>query len=231
MISFHNSSSKNVCIAIDGEEIASVKGGESFSYYGDVKDRSYLTLGHLEESFIKGKKVFLQIQTGYDLDCTMITELHISREKMRIDSYVYYDYFILTNDKGIIMPIQYMVLGEEKIKKELMRCEFTWRFSDAFKDMIMEILISPLASLIIGGIILWVFGWKWLIIIIVILYVLSFIGTYRSGKINKLLVKLFGEKFRELTMEERFRQWTDSEQLAKFYSDPNKEPYMGKIER
>lgn len=231
MVSFHNSSSKNVYIAIDGEEIASIKAGESFTYYGEIRHKSYLTLGHFEESFVKGKKVFLQIQTGYELDFAVITELYISREKMRIDSYAYYDYFILRNDKGIVMPICYKVLGEEKLKKELKRCEFTWRFYDAFKDMVMEILISPLASFIIGGIIVWVFGWKWLIITIGALYFLSFIGTYRSGKINKLLVKLFGEKFRELTMEQRFEKWVDTEYIAEFYLNPNKKPYMGKVER
>lgn len=231
MIHFHNSSSQNVIISINGEDSRIIKAGESITYQ-DVQGNSVnVCLRHVRESYIKAKKVYMQIETNFELECSNVTDFYIAREKMCVASGVCYDCFMLMNGKNTIAPVRYKVSGEEQLKNGIQNSKFVVRFYETFVDMIDEILLSPIACLVIGGIIVWIFGWKGLLIALGCMYLMCFVGTYTKDKVSKLLGKLFGEKFKQKTMKEQIEHWSDVNTLTAFYANPNRKPYVGKIER
>lgn len=176
-------------------------------------------------SYAKEGKYFLSIQTNYSFDNVKDGEtFKITREKVRVDPEVYYERLFLIAEKSICLSESHFVIDSDKIKKKIKKSR-----------LIKFLIISPLecltglflALLAIGILLLCNWGWKIAVIYFPCAYGFLILINWLIEKILKLV---FNKRLKIDDDKEELYCYLNSEQIMKYYSNPNRTPFMGEIE-
>ena len=221
-----NNSKKEVLVKINDME-ESLSAGEQIDFKFLSLERYYVTLNHTKDSYKKRKMAHINIETKYVLtDLTENAELIITREKMKIDEDIFYDCFFLNVQGKYIEPLEYNILGEQQLKEKMNYKGFSGVFESALESMLGDVLSSLFITILIGFMVTYFFGWEWLLVGIVCVYLVYVVGVL----FGDALARMFAKRTYE-TVEQRLSRVIDKEYIVKFYSNPNRSSYNGKIER
>lgn len=225
-----NASSQNVKVLLNGQMAGIVEAGQrkGLSYMPEIGNE--ISLCQPKDSYGKMGRAHMNIMTTYDLlEMENKMEFVVTREKMRFASEGYYDIFWM--DEEDVKPVKYEVVGVEQLRSQLVHEGILWKFLEPLEDMIIDMVFAPIRSILIAGLILVFLGWKWLLGFFGVLYVIYFIGNCVGKGVAEKILSLFGDRFKTESMEEQLKRWTNPDFMTAFYANPNRKPYLGKIER
>lgn len=232
MIYFVNKSTREVTITINNERLANIMPEERISYDISQCQDIQIQLCHKNGSYKKAGAAHMNIRSCYEVDNNGDNvEFVITREKMRFETDAYYDCFFLSVGNDIMKAKEYQVEELELLRKSFVHKGLVEALVDALEGMLTDFLLSPFVTIIAAVLIIVLLGWKWLLCVVVIIYCLHLIADVFAGLTWKILGGILGKNFVSETMEERIDRWSKSDNIASFFSDPNRTPYMGKVER
>lgn len=176
-------------------------------------------------SEVKQGKYMLAIDTQYRFaDIQDQTVFRITREKIRVNLNVYFDRLFLVSDTATGVAQSYDVLGAEKIKKR-----FNW--SQLFRFLIFGPLDETpgllFVMLILGVFLSYHFGRKLALwyFPLAYLFVLAI-----NWFVDKFCDWMFKKGFKAENERTEFHNCLTKEFLMKYYSDPNRTPFLDEIE-
>lgn len=232
IITFLNESSKPVLVEIDGNLAGSVASGIKRGFEAELGQKCVISLRHDKVSYKHQGNAHMNIETTYELsDLNETTVLSVTREKMCFESGAYYDGFILKRDGAEVVGQNYCVQGKEALREAFKHHGIKECLSDALWELFLEMLMKPLLTIIVIVLIVIFLGWKWLLGILLGIYVLCVIGEMFGNALAKAFFKLIKKDYLNESKEEELFRWMQPETIAAFYANPNREPYVGKIER
>ncbi len=177
------------------------------------------------ESTKKSAIYHLVIETEYVFsDVSDNTTFIITREKIQFSLNASYDRLFLQSSNAKIISEKHKILAEDKIKKTFKKS----RFGEFVFDTLM---FSPalLVALILAGISL-TFIWGWIITIIYFPLAFLFVGIL-NWLIDKLCIAI-GKKVLKTEDENiEFYKYFENDFINNYYSNANRTPFMGNIER
>ena len=147
----------------------------------------------------------------------------ITREKIRVSLYVTYERLFVEASKATKHMEKTVVKDEERIKKRYKR------------DRLVELLYGPLTHfpmltiiLFVGGILItFLFNWYLAIVYFPLIY-LSLFGLHW---LVDAFWKCVEKKAFKMDDETDFYQYFEPTYISNYYSQTNREPFMGKIDR
>lgn len=150
-------------------------------------------------------------------------ELFIAREKIRVSLNVSYERMFLSSPKSDPVSEVTRVTDEDRMKK---------RFS---RSRIAELMWGPLENLTSGSIVLFVAGivlayfvnWK----LIFLYYPCAYAFLFLVNWIIDVAWNSFAKKTFKIDDKEDFYRYFDSDYIAEYYSQIDREPFMGRVER
>ena len=166
------------------------------------------------------------LETQYVIENVCENELiTISREKVCFHPLpAYYDRLFLLPNNAKVLSESHIVSNAEYLKTQYHKQRRIDRFFiDPWRNNPFEAF-----GLLVIGIALSVFlGWVVALVYFPCAYFLLFAGTWLGERIGNAFIKsckIF------CTESEEFSQYFENEWINKYYSDPDRQPFMGKIE-
>lgn len=224
-IKFLNNCSHTVIIKIQPETLIKIPPCRFVSVENNKSNKLMLSIRCDGTSYAKEGKYFLSLQSNYSFDNVNDGEtFKITREKVCVGPEVYYERLFLIAEKSICLSESHFVIDSEKIKKSFNKSR-----------IIRFLFISPLecltglflALLAIGILLLFNLGWKIAIIYFPCSYSFLILINFLIEKILKLV---FNKRLKIDDDKTELYGYLNSEQIMKYYSNPNRTPFMGEIE-
>lgn len=195
----------------------------SISY--EKTDKLNISIRRNIKSQVKNGKYTLELETKYIF--ANITEgevFKITREKIRVNLNIYYDRLFLVAEKALYLSESHSVIDNEKIKKSFDKSR-----------LIHFLLIEPfeyftglfIALLILGFFLTYKFGWILAFIYFPSAYIFLLVINWLSDNIWK---KILRKGFKKEDDKREFYNCFENEFIMRYYSDPNRTPFMDEIE-
>lgn len=178
-------------------------------------------------SYARKRKYTFVIETQYKFANVNNNErFRIVRENIRAEYKIYLERLFLIADKAELISQSYNVLGTEEIERRYRKyCIRDFLLTNAFWNA--PFLITGL--LLLGIVLTFVFGWKLALIYFPILYAVAVILAWLNSKIDVFIdKKIF--KNEDDTERSVLDHYLKSENIAKYYLNPERTPYEGEIE-
>jgi ABC-type multidrug transport system fused ATPase/permease subunit len=218
MIHLLNQTRQKVVVKINDTSVGIVAIGKSLCINVDASQTTQFTLCHEKDSYKKSGKAYMNIETTYELLGTVENaEFVITSNELNIDSGIYYHYLILAQGGKNFDPVQYKVQGLEGLKKTFASNSIKERLVEALMNLLTEFLMAPIVT-IAGAIVIIVWlGWKWLLIILLGLYLLSFIGEMFGEWFYNIIAKLVNKNYVNESMEQKIERFSQTEVIEEYY--------------
>lgn len=223
-VEFLNNCSQFVRVTVEGKRIT-IPPKHCVSIEGITKSNFTFTVQcETRSRFYKGKCV-LNIETVYN--CESINDdstFVITREKSRIGSNVYFERLLVSlnheecNLESCDIPDEIMI-------KRLFNKRKLFRFF--FVDPLEYLCGLAVVLVIVGVILSYVFGWKCAVVYFPVSYLLLLTINWC---IEKMCNVIFKKGFRMDDDKTEFYSFFENDFITNYYSNPNREPYMGEIE-
>ena len=111
--------------------------------------------------------------------------------------------------------MQYKVQGLEDLKMAFAHHSIKEQLVEAVMDLLTEFIMAPIVT-IVGAIVIVVWlGWKWLLIILLGLYLLSFIGAMFGEWFFNLIARLMDKNYVNESMEKKIERFSRPEKIMK----------------
>ena len=229
MIDLVNVSNKPVIIEINGVLAGSVASDAKRNFEVELGEKTVITLRHDKISYKKGSKAHMHIETTYELsEIDQRTPLVIKYDQMHIDMGIYYHCFFLSQNGKVFEPKEYCIQGVEELKNVFANQGIIEMLSDALFELVLDMVFHPLITIASAIVIVLWLGWKWLLIILGVLYLLSLVGTIFGDWLFHLTARLIDKNHVKETMEQRIERLSQPEAISEFYNDPDGSKHMGK---
>ena len=224
-INFVNLCSQNVIVNIHSGECIKIPQKHTVRLQYKNSDEIKISVRCEKSSYVKKSKYNFVIKTTYifqnEYDDII---LEITREKVRVENYIYYDRLFLATDKYTLLPESYAVCEQEVLKKYFRNSQML----DAF-------ILAPIftgtklffALLLFGIVFTRYFGWKFAMFY----FPISYLFVVIIGLVSEKFADLFFKKaFNGVDDKAEFYNFFENNFIKEYYSNPNRTPYHGEIE-
>lgn len=224
MVKIRNASSTTVTISIDEGPLFSLRKGESTSVSLIPKKQTKISLSHNKMSYKKRNIANLLVTSTYsfhemDDNATLI----VKRERIRFDLDASYDCFFLMSVPTHNLIPEYRVEGIDLLKESFRRSQI---LDTLFVDPILDFAFYDAFVYIVAFYCAWTFGIKYLFIFLIAGYLINLVIRQIIDKLSNIL----NPDAKEENILNRIDYWCSHENIDLFFSDPNREPIIGKVE-
>lgn len=231
-VSFENQSSQPIRLALRGN-IHVLPSGQRTMLELDNQEPVCALVDQYKPLHKKSSAYRLVVETEYRLDgLTDKSRILLTREHIAIDVNMSYDRVFMHPSEGNIVQEIYQVANHPHARKQLQkdqRADAFWEpFGDIFYDFLLSLLFHPIRTLLGIAIAIGIgihFGWYWIpIFLLGICLVAGLISLVVNPMIEKLMAKITGIP----TEREQLKKYCTPEALSAFYSQPEREAFLGK---
>jgi hypothetical protein len=224
-INFLNNCGYVVIVNIESGESVEIQPYCSISITCAKADKLNILVKRNITSQVRKGKYTLMLETKYTF--TNVTDgeiFKITREKVRVNLNVYYDRLFLTSEKSVYLSESYNVIDNEKIKKSFDKSQ-----------LIHFLFIEPLeyltglfiALLVLGIVLSYIFGWIFAIIYFLSAYIFLLVIQWFS---DNIFTQILNKGFKTDDDKKEFYKCFENEFIMRYYSNPNRTPFMNEIE-
>lgn len=166
------------------------------------------------------------LETQYVIESVCENELiTISREKVCFHPLpAYYDRLFLLPNNAKVLSESHIVSNAEYLKKQYQKER---RIDLFFIDPWAENILEAFGLFVIGVVLSVFLGWGFAFVYFPCAYFLLLAINWIGGHIGKAFIKGCTELNTE---EEEFLEWFENDRIKKYYSNPDRQPFMGRIE-
>lgn len=222
IINFKNTSKKTVQLFIDEEEYE-INPYKNKKISCTKNEKICFSICPIGKSTTKTDMHHILLKTDYS--CFKLydnKEFIITREKIRFSYNAFYERFFLNDNDGACLLNSISVKDDKQFRKSCQKRNKLKFLYHPFEDF-----LGPQLLFWVGGMLLsFILGWKFAIIYFSCLLIFLFFIEF----ISKRLLKCFFKKICKYDEEKDFNDYLNPEYIWEYYSIPNREPFMGKIE-
>ena len=224
VVNFRNNCGYQICVCIDNIWNGIIKPHENIRIVCDKANDLTFSINIHNEKIAKGNIYNLNLVSQYTFkNVEDNADFIITREKIRVSLYISYERLFVEALKATKHVEKTVVKDSEPIKKRYKRNRF------------IELLYGPLTHfpmltiiLFIGGILLtMLLNWYFAIVYFPIVY----LGLFGLHLLVDTFWKCVEKKALKMDDETDFYQFFDPTYISNYYSQANREPFLGKIDR
>lgn len=224
MITFINESKKNVVITDLVHEPVALKAGEKKSVSLSQGNEGLVWLKHEKDSYASALVAHMNVAVKYDVSqLEEDAEVVITREKISVDHFGFYDRFFIECENGEAKEQGYEVQGREALINLFRRKWFVAKFLLAPLASTELFLTFGIASLIIMAN---TDTWKYWMLYAVSVYLLSFFLQELGEKFSEHIRR----KKEKADMRGMIEKCSEDEFIRSYYAQENRKPVWGKVE-
>ena len=233
MIYIKNKCTCPVSVSINGTDAVIIPAWNCVTIDHPLQDYNTVTLKHLFESSSKGDHAHLVLVSTYTISQSSEVQLAVVREKIRFDLNGFYDRFFLSVRGAEIIEVHDEVSNIEGVRKGLKRHH---RLNEIIYEPIFNLLMAPFAELGCSGLLYYavliilatVFNvWLYVLLVYAGLWIFSVLINLLTGKAVRFISQKAGLK--DEPALSKLSTWTDPEWIARYYAQPDRKPFLGKI--
>ena len=222
-IEFFNNSNKTVLVSIASKSFTKIEPHNRI--FMSCEETKFISVKVCEPSHIEKGKYVLSIETKYCFDNLNENVIFtITREKIRVGADVYFERLFIIPDKDICFIEEFSVPDAEEMKK---------LFKKKRRKQIL--LIRPLeyfTGLVLISLVLFFFALKRIGLIYTILcYMCVYIFMVcLSCIVEWFWNAVFKKVFKAKSEKDKFYNYFDNSFIFNYYSNSNREPFIGEVE-
>ena len=230
-VTFENQSSQAIRLTMQGNNHV-LPSGKKAVLDIDVREPVFAKVDQYKPLRKKDTSYRLVVETKYRLEGLLEgCRILLTREHIAIDVNTSYDRVFLHPTVGQIAEETYQVVNHPHVHKQLRKDQrsdaFWWPIGGMIFDVLWDLLFHPIRTLlgiaIAIGVVIY-FGWYWIpIILLGWLLVLGLINLVIDPLIEKMVSKMMGTP----TEKENLKQHCTPEALSAYYSQPEREAFLG----
>ncbi len=213
-----------VQLCVDNEMSFIIKPYEVKDVVFSIKKYINILLSPTENSKIKTDKFYIVLKTNYT--CSNICEdkeFIITREKICFAYNAFYERLFLSDNDGNCLLKLIAVKDEENLKKCFSK---TRKLKLLLYGPFETFLLEPVFYIIIGVVLAFIWGWR----IAVVYFPCVYLFLVLFNWFTQTIVEHFFKKTCKFDIKRDFYEYLDTEYIMKYYSNPNRTPFVGKVE-
>lgn len=186
-----NQSKRNVIVRVNETNLGVLPPGKSVLIHKNEEETTKLILSHEKESYKRSGKAYMNVESAYEIQVNWDTgKLVITHKEMLIESGIYYNCLFLSENSRTIEPVRYKVQGLDALKKSFSNQGIKDCLLDTLLELVFELLMAPIVTVIVAILIVLWLGWKWLLMILLGLYIFTLLGQmFGEWLVDKNYVK------------------------------------------
>lgn len=224
-IIFKNNCRYAALISIESEKTIRIKPYDTVNISYEDKQELNFIVKQEAVSYKKNSKYILMIETRYKFGNVDNNELFtISREKTCVSGRIFYDKLFMKSENAICFAEYNNVLGAKEVRDMFNKSQIKY-----------YLFLSPIEHLTGWVIIFAVLGIFVVHKTSMIFSIIYFVSCYLLVLIMDCIMRqidntIFEKSFEHMDEKTEFLYYLENKTVDEYFSDPNRKPFMGKVE-